>query len=108
MKISEYLVFESVDLARAKKLARVIDIYRNVFTDYTDDLQKPLTQEVAESCEFVAAFEYLEQYLNDAKILNVQLKLIDLMEKNQYEYLQSEMFRIIKEKTLIQLSTLCN
>lgn len=108
MKISEHLNCYSMDISQAKKLSRLIDIYRNVFADYTDDMKKPHTQEIADPIEFVAVFESMIPYMDDARVLNTQLKLLDIMEKLGLEYTKSEDFQAVKEKALTKLSRICS
>jgi hypothetical protein len=95
MKVSDYLVSSSVDQVKALSLSRVIDIYKGVYLEYSDDFKKPVSQNIATVDEIIKSFEFLSAYIDNPKILNTVIKLCDLLEERGGGYLESEKYKDI-------------
>ncbi len=108
MKITEYLKCSPAKVAQAKRISRVVDIYPDLYSDYSEDLLKPIIRQVADSKEFVAAFEALTPYMGEARILNTLLKLTGLMEKHQHKYTSTKDYKMAKNKIMMSVSNLCS
>ena len=108
MKITEYLNRCPVEFLQAKKISRIVDIYPSLYSEYSEELVKPLTRQAADSNQIVAAFEALTPYMGEVRILNSLLKLLGLMEKDQHKYMRTETFQLAQNKIMMSVSNLCS
>lgn len=106
MKASEYLASSLIDRDKALALSRVIDIYKDVYFEYSEDFRKPVDRSVASADEVIQCFEFLSAYIENPKILNTEIKLCDLLSERGGAYLESSRYRDILnavEKRLSQI-----
>ena len=106
MRVSEYLASSLGDRDKALALSRVIDIYKDVYSGYSEDFRKPVDRNVASADEIIQCFEFLSTYIENPRILNTEIKLCDLLSERGGAYLDSSMYRDILnavEKRLSQI-----
>lgn len=106
MRVSEYLALSSSDREKALALSRVVDIYKDVYSDYSEDFRRPVDRNVASEDEIIQCFEFLSAHIENPRILNTEIKLCDLLSERGGAYLDSSRYRdILKavEKRLSQI-----
>lgn len=105
MKITDYINNCSNNAKHVSRLSRVIDIYHDVFLEYSEGLGKPTSNISAPIEDVILCFKYLSGHIDNPKVLNTELKLIDLLTARGGAYLQSEEYHeisnIIEEKLLL-------
>ena len=102
--MSEYLVSPSDDRDKALALSRVIDIYKNVYSEYSEDFRKIVGGDLATAEEIIQCFEFLSAHIDNPKILNTEIKLVDLLTERGHVYLKSRKYRDILNAIMGRLS----
>lgn len=93
MKVSEYLASPLDDRSKALALSRVIDIYKDVYSEYSEEFREPVGCDFATAEEIIQCFEFMSEHIDNPKILNTEIKLADLLAEKGSAYLESERYK---------------
>lgn len=107
MKINDYIHKKNENDVKIKAITRVIDIYKNIYLEYTDDLKKPLSNKVADDQIVVDCFKYLCMFSSNPRVLNTLFKIIDIIDNSKCTYANSNEYQNEKELLFERLRMIC-